>query len=185
MNLPAQQSNVWMKATDSDKLEALALMNGLPSRKALSEKSAEVIDASYFIALEGVTRYGLSEAIKAILRGSLNHAFFPSPPELRLQCDKAMEHHEHMAEKIRRRERENADFNRLHSNPPPRTEAGRQRVAALYSKFCRDNEDASARQATEAERAEIRARYGITPESVAGIKDQPFTGQRLGKDSEA
>lgn len=49
--------------------------------------------AAYSVALENVTRYGISQAVRAIIQGSLDHVFFPSPPELRKECDRAMEPH--------------------------------------------------------------------------------------------
>lgn len=158
------------------------MMNGLPSRKELSEKSAEVVDASYFIALEGVTRYGLTKAVIAVLQNALGHPFYPQPPELRGLCDKAMVPHEEMRDRVRHREQLKAE--RIPDRPEPTPEA-KARVAAAYQRFCESTEAASKREVSEAERAEIRARYGMTPESLASIKDQPFTGQRLGRQSEA
>ena len=46
--------------------------------------------AGYYVALEGVSRFAIQTASKAIMRGALGHAFFPSPPELRMQCDEVM-----------------------------------------------------------------------------------------------
>lgn len=133
--------------------------------------------AAYYVALEGVTRYGLANAVRSILQGSLSHGFFPSPPELRKQCDKAMEHHERMAEKIRRRERENEEFFRLHGNPEPKDDAGRRRVQELYRQFCSKYE--THEEAKEI--ADIRARYGMTDEVLAGIKDLPLPPRMGGK----
>jgi len=139
-------------------------------------------EASYFVALEGVTRYGLGEAVKNILRGALNHAFFPSPPELRIQCDKAMEWHEAQAEKVRGRERENEEFHRQQLGvPTPRTEGGKARQQAAYAAFCASRYRHARRAMEEAERADIRARYGITDESIAGIKDRPNPADRTKK----
>ncbi|HYE25079.1 MAG TPA: hypothetical protein VEG32_07760 [Clostridia bacterium] len=133
--------------------------------------------AGYFVALDSVTRYGLSTAVRSILQGALNHGFFPSPPELRKQCDAAMEHHERMAEKVRRRERENAEFNRIHGGPfPERTEDGRRRVQEAYRAYLDSHQSASESE-MEAARAEIRARYGMTEEVLAGIKDRPTARQ--------
>ena len=58
-----------------------------------------------FIALEGVTKYGLAEASKAILQNKLGHPFFPEPSELRGLCDRAMEHHIRMRDRIVHRDR--------------------------------------------------------------------------------
>ena len=168
MNLPAQRTDVWTPATDGDKLKALALLGALPARQALSP---DVEDASYLIALDGVTKYGLEEAVRFILRGSLKHAFFPNPAELRQECDKAMEWPEREAERIRRREAINADREPETRDPSPDEKA---RVQALLDRFYASNRKVSSAADEEAERAEIRARYGITPEAVASIKDQPL-----------
>jgi hypothetical protein len=53
-----------------------------------------LLKATYMIALDGVTRYSLEKATKLILQGSLGHAFMPSPPELRQQCDRIMQPHQ-------------------------------------------------------------------------------------------
>lgn len=151
----------------------------LPSR---ATSSAVLDKAGYYIALEGVTRYGLGKAVTNILRGALNHAFFPSPPELRIQCDKAMEWHEAQAEKVRRRERENEEFHRQQLGVPiPRTEEGKARQQAAYAAFCASHDDGERRAMEEAERADIRARYGITDEAIAGIKDRPNPADRVKK----
>lgn len=42
------------------------------------------------MALDGVSVFALQTATKNIMRGVLGHAFFPSPPELRIQCDELM-----------------------------------------------------------------------------------------------
>ncbi len=144
-------------------MKALALLGALPSRQSLA---ADVEDASYLIALDGVTRFGLAEAVKFILRGALGHAFFPSPPELRIQCDKAMEWPEREAERVRRREQ----IAREHI--PARQELSdgeKARHEALMAKF----NAGYATKAEDLERAEIRARYGMTDEVLAVMKDQP------------
>lgn len=174
-NLPSIAQDVWKPATEADKMAALAGLGSLPSR---ATSSATLDKAAYYVALEGVTRYGLARAVKAILQGALGHEFFPSPPALRAQCDKAMEPHEEIRDRVRHREQLKAE--RIPDRPEPTPEE-KARVAAIYRRFCESTKASNQREATEAERAEIRARYGITHESVAGIKDQPFTGQRLGK----
>lgn len=179
MNLPALSKDAWTPATEHDKAAALVSLASLPSR---ATSSAKLDKAGYYVALEGVTRYGLGEAVKNILRGSLNHAFLPSPPELRIQCDKAMEWHEAQAEKIRRRERENAEFQRQQLGVPiPRTEEGRQRQQRAYAAFCASHDDGERRQMEEQERADIRARYGLTDEAIAAIKDRPNPADRVKK----
>lgn len=159
-NLPANRQDVWIKATEMDKTAALASLASLPSR---ATSSAELSKAGYYVALENVTRYGLSEAVKAILKGSLKHAFFPSPPELRLQCDKAMEWHENMDMRIRRQERENEEFNRLHGKPwEPDGPEQKARAARLYADFCKGYEQAVTEET-----------FTLDPDLVAKIPDNP------------
>lgn len=63
------------------------MLSGLRSR-ASDNDSLNV--ATYYIALEGVTRHSLQVATKNILQGSLGHPFLPDPPELRQECNKVM-----------------------------------------------------------------------------------------------
>ena len=128
MNQVTKSQDVWKPATEADKISALAALGSLPSRQT----SGALDKAAYYLALDGVTRFGLSEAVKAILRGRLGHAFFPSPPELRMQCDKAMEHHVQMRERIARRQRIEAE--RI-PPVPPLTEAQKERQRARMERF--------------------------------------------------
>lgn len=68
-------------------LQCLTLLSSLPSRASADD---QVNIAGFYMALEGVTRHGLQTATKQIMQGSLGHAFLPSPPELRQECDKVM-----------------------------------------------------------------------------------------------
>lgn len=168
MNLPINQIDHWSKATDQDKIKALASLNSLPSRQT---DTVEVSEAGYFVAMEGVTRYGLTEAIRAILKGGLGHAFFPSPPELRMQCDKAMEWPERQRERELRNQRYIRE--RIENNTiAQRTPEAIARQQAAYRKFL-DGYQSKSISAEEAERAEIRARYGMTNELIDALPDQP------------
>lgn len=117
------------------------------------------------MALDGVTRHGLSEGVKAILKGALGHAFLPSPPELRMQCDKAMEWHVRERDRILRQQRIARD-----RDPPRRepTEAEKARVAKLYADFC------------EGYKATKAAEDGpkLDPALVALVPDAPSTFKR-------
>lgn len=169
MNLPTNQIDVWAPASDQDKLKALASLNSLPSRQT---NEVELHEAGFFVALEGVTKHGLSEACRAILKGRLGHAFYPSPPELRMQCDKAMEGHRWHRERERREMRyinERRESN-AHTQRSPEAVAKQQ---AVYQAFVARQEDEKAR-AEEAEHAAIRARYGITEDSIAHLPDLPI-----------
>lgn len=129
--LPAPHQNVWEPATEMAKTAALASLAALPSR----QMSSETLDrASYFVALEGVTRVGLAEAVKAILRGALGHAFFPSPPELRIQCDRAMEVYEDQRTREARRERLEREASE-HRPVGPKTPAQIERAKRLLANF--------------------------------------------------
>lgn len=126
----------------------------------------------YFIALEGVTRFALSEAVKAIMRGALGHSFFPSPPELRRQCDAAQQPHLDAARRIRltaddMRDRREFEAARNRAQSP----AAKARVAAAYARFCEDYEQAPAFVPT------------LDPELVAKLPDAPtqsFKTARVG-----
>src|SRR5690606_1149663 len=138
MTIPAIATDFWEPATDQDKIKALASLNSLPSRHT---DAAEISEAGYMVALEGVTRYGLREAVRSILKGGLNHAFFPSPPELRIQCDKAMEWPERQRERQIRAERMEQE-RREYSVDRKRSPEEIARVKALMEIF-------HARSATE------------------------------------
>ncbi|KRA00259.1 hypothetical protein ASD64_01410 [Mesorhizobium sp. Root157] len=138
----------------------------MPARKT---ENQQIDKALYYLALDGVTRYGLAEAVKAVSQNKLGHPFFPEPPELRGLCDKAMEWPERQRERVRRQEAIERD------RPAPRSapsQSQRDRVAAIYSRFLAGYTD-EKQSAEEAERAEIRARYGMTEEAVASIANQP------------
>lgn len=135
-------------------------------------------EASYFLALEGVTRYGLSTAVKAILQNALGHAFFPSPPELRGQCDKAMQPHKEAREREYRRER---DRYPCEGRRERLTDEERAKAAALMAELNKSFER-QKNEAIEAERAEIRARYGMTEDVLATIRDR--SADPLGKPAE-
>jgi hypothetical protein len=142
----------------------MAMLGPLPARKALSE---EIEDATYSIVMEGMTAHGLEEAVRAALRGEHGSTFFPSPPELSVLYDKAMEHHVSMRNRIARQqqiERERREH-APRSEPTPEAKA---RVAALTAAFHASHEREKDSN-LEAERAEIRARYGMTADLVAQI----------------
>ena len=167
--LPALTPDISTRATESQVLQALASLAGLPSRQA---DDAALDQQMYFVALDGVSRYALSAAVKSIIRGSLGHTFFPSPVEFRQQCENAMEPHIRQAERVRiqeAQERERAEFARTRQG---QTQASRERVAAAYAKFCASY-TSEKDEAEEAERADIRARYGMTDELIDAIPDQP------------
>lgn len=127
--------------------------------------------AAYYVALEGVTRHGLFEAVKFILRGALGHGFFPSPPELRMQCDKSMEFHERERQRIARQEQMEREKREHAPRGEPSPEA-KARVSAVYAEFCRGYEKASTEDTLR-----------LDPELVAKIPDNPksIVRQRMGR----
>lgn len=142
-------------------------LSGLPSRQTTA---GDLDNAAFMLALEGVAKHGLSEAVKRILKGALGHGFLPSPPELRLQCDKAMEWHERERDRIRRREQIEREMP-VHRELTPEARA---RVNAIYADFCKGYEKAST-----------EGTFRLDPELVAKIPDNPkaLIHQRKGKDS--
>jgi hypothetical protein len=143
-------------------------LSGLPSR---ATTAGELDNAAFMMALDGVTRHGLSEAVKFILRGALGHAFLPSPPELRLQCDKSMEFHEMERKRIARREQMERE-RREHIPTGEPTPEARARVAATYAKFCAGYDKAAAEDTLK-----------LDPELVAQVPNNPKSPvhQRMGK----
>lgn len=130
----------------------------------------------YFVALEGVTRHALSEAVKAVMRNKLGHTFFPSPVELRRLCDEAQAPHNRMAERIRQREqqsRENAEFNRVMAQ---RTPAAKERAKAVYDAYCRDYEAGKVKQ-----QSEERIGPPLDPELLAKVPDARSSFEHVGK----
>lgn len=149
------------------------MISGLPSRPT-SEGKAD--SAVFLLSLDGVTRWGLMAAIEGIVKGSLGHAFMPSPPELRLAIDQTMlPHIEARAQAIRREklEAETAEFGPI----PERTPEQIARVASAYERFCAGY-DVAKDENLEEERAETRARYGMTDKLLAKIPDRPLPGFR-------
>ena len=140
-------------------------LSGLPSRETTA---GEIDNAAFMMALDGVTRYGLSEAVRFILRGALGHAFLPSPPELRIQCDKAMQYHRQMRDRIIRQENIRRD---REPDIPPRTadEIARQkeRMARFYEASGYEDGQKIAQE-----------RVTLDPALVAQIADAPTTWKR-------
>lgn len=121
--------------------------------------------ASYYVALEGVTRFSLVEAAKAILRGALGHTFFPSPVEMRQQCDKVMEPHvaaRRRNENMEQQRRENMEMARARQSITPE---GRARVAQIYASFTAQHEASKQRETVTGPL--------LDPELVARIPDRP------------
>lgn len=156
--LPTTQQDVWTPATEDDFLRALAMLSRLPSRETSSVEFDQML---YFIALKGTTQHGLFEAVTFILRGALGHAFFPSPPELRMQCDKAMEWHIRKRDRVAYREQMERE-RRQHAPRREPTPESKARVATLYADFCKGYEQASVKDTMK-----------LDPALVALVPDNP------------
>lgn len=144
-------------------MQALTSLAVLPSRQA---EDADLDRAMYNVALEGVSRYGLSQAVTAIIRGALGHTFFPSPVELRQQCELAEAPIRRQAEReAQRREwaRENATFEQTRALRTPEAVALQQ---AAYRKFCEGYADS---------KAIAQERVYLDPELLAKVPDAPST----------
>ena len=155
-------------------MKALVLLNSLPSRIV---ESAELNKAAYFIALAGVELYGLNRAVENILKGKLGHGFFPSPAELRLQCEGVMQpvrDSVHKANRERAEREAAADFAPIDHSPEAKA-----RVSAAYQRFL-DSYRPDGKSEID-ELAEIRAKYDSVmldavpnaPPSFSGFQQLP------------
>ncbi|MDR9813752.1 hypothetical protein [Rhizobium hidalgonense] len=106
--------HLFRPASHADLVNALRLLsNALPGRQPVD---MQLMLAAYEVALEGVSRWGLAQATREILQGSLPHGFMPSPPELRREIDRIMG--PHVA--ARRREAEAASRYKWPEDDKPR-----------------------------------------------------------------
>ncbi|TAT82463.1 hypothetical protein [Rhizobium ruizarguesonis] len=107
-NLPAAQPDISRAATDTEKLVVLtSLLAAYPCR---TPSDFRLVRPAYMQALEDVSQWGLFEAERRINQNSLNHAFMPSPAELRGEIDRVME-------PFRERARRAAEERRLYQWP--------------------------------------------------------------------
>lgn len=88
----------------------------------------------YFEALEGTTRDGLELTVKSILRGGLGHAFFPSPPEMRIEYDRVMKP-EFEREAREWRERKNLAEIDKHCAPVNHSPESRENVRRMTEEY--------------------------------------------------
>lgn len=150
--------------TEQDVLGAVVSLGSLPRR---ASDTAELDLMAFRIALEGVKAADLSAAVRAVLQGALGHAFFPAPPELRLQCNAAMDVRASEAARDLKRKRdveERAALRRIEHSPEQRA-----RVAAMHRAF-----HDSLRPMSEADEVNvIRQRYD--PTLLATIPDRAPT----------
>lgn len=122
----------------------------------------------YWVALQGVSRYALSEAVKRIMRGGLSHTFFPSPVELRQQCEAAMEPHRRMAQRAAILDAHNEENRAYARSMAQKTPEARARVSAAYEQFC----------ASYSEEKKVKPSLILDPELVAKLPDAKTPFQR-------
>lgn len=127
-------------------LECLTLLSSLPSRASADDR---INVAGFYLALEGVSRHALQTATKQIMQGSLGHAFLPSPPELRQECDKIMrpilEARARDAQDKRIREEMKADQSRAKWTPESRARATAKWEAAKAQQRLNNAEEETRR----------------------------------------
>ncbi|MGR9399313.1 hypothetical protein ACU8M5_06040 [Rhizobium leguminosarum] len=145
MEKPKLGSDVFHPASHADRVDALrVLANALPGRQPVDK---QLLLAAYQVALEGVTRWGLAQATREILQGSLAHGFMPSPPELRREIDRIMA--PHVA--ARRREAEAAHRYKWAEDDKPRALPGPMGDPEAIAKWrARRNAEKEAKAAVKA-----------------------------------
>jgi len=119
--------------TRQDVASALVRLGSLPTRA--SDDALGDFEV-YVTALQGARFDHLELAITAIMRGALGHGFLPSPPELRIECDKIAKAEQAQRAKLieqRRRFEEMAGYQRALPEPTPEARA---RVQAMVDQFC-------------------------------------------------
>ncbi len=136
------------KISNRDLMVSMSLLGVLPSR---TSESPETLLASYWISLEGISKFALEGAVREILRGALNHTYFPTPVEIRQEVAKIenpiRDAQHRKAAEIAQAEDE-ARIRQAHAQITPGTRA---RVAAIHAGF-------TAKY--EADRARSEALYG-------------------------
>jgi hypothetical protein len=154
---------MFARASPTDKLAALTALSVLAKRQPVE---MALLRDGYLLALEGVTRRSLAEAVREIMQNSLGHAFMPTPPELRGECNRL--HALHVEPTVReRRFRWDED-----EGPPPPDAKAKAKVAAIYAAVLADRERIRRMQGN-AEWAAAALRNGINASTVAGIPDRP------------
>lgn len=160
--------HVFRPATRADRVDALrVLANALPGRQPAD---MQLMLAAFEVALEGVSRWGLAQATREILQGSLTHGFMPSPPELRREVDRVMA--PHLA--ARRRETETAHRYKWAEDDKPR---------ALPAPTGDPNAIAKWRSKRNAERAEAAMKAAGAPVDRALFADREERMKRTSADA--
>lgn len=142
------------------------MLTSLPYRKT---EDGKVRTDAYLIALEGVTRFGLGEATKAILRGSLGHGFYPSPVELRQQCDRAMDPVWRQGLAYKRKQERQAFNDAERKVMAQQTPEARERVRSTYEQYCARHE-AQREPRPETDWDKINARFDAERRKYLAIR---------------
>lgn len=144
---------------------ALSLLGSLPSRQS----DAEIDAKGYDIALHGVTAYALRTATEAILRGALDHVFFPSPVDLKRECDKAQAPINRMREDSER-QRQRSEARKVEAEiERQRTPEARAKVQQLTEQFHRSIE-ANAEPPVEFDWGPVHKRFDKQAVSITDSK---------------
>ncbi|TCA38491.1 hypothetical protein E0H72_26395 [Rhizobium leguminosarum bv. viciae] len=160
--------HVFHPATRDDYVDALrVLANALPGRQPAD---LQLMLGAYQVALEGCSRWGLAQATREILQGSLTHNFMPSPPELRREIDRIMA--PHVA--ARRREAEAARRYRWDEDDKPR---------ALPAPTGDPNAIAKWRARRSVEKAEAAVKVESAPFDRALFADREERSKRTSADA--
>lgn len=142
--------HVFLPATHADRVDALrVLVNALPGRQPFD---MQLLLGAYEVALEGCSRWGLAQATREILKGSLPHGFLPSPPELRREVDRIMS--PYVA--ARRREAEEGHRYKWDDDDKPRALPGPKGDPEAIAKWrARRNAEKEAKAAVKAAGAHL------------------------------
>ena len=162
-------------ATVVEAIQALALLAALPTMMTHSDMEIETRKAAYLIALEGVSAWGLKEATKAILAGSLGHRWMPSPSELRIEIER-LENNER--ERFYRGERQRRRFFfDEDQHPRPAEEKmlkddpeGRERAARLWADARKTFTAKWDAMSEEDRRSDLEKRLSQTPSESARLQ---------------
>ena len=160
-------------ATELHVLDSIEALGSLPKRDS---DQAELDLAAYYVALSGVPASFLAVAVRQILQGVLGHAFFPSPPEFRIVCNRIWK--AHSDEMKRKAHEEQAERQRLEDEVLRQRKATKsldekRRVLRLYAKFLEDGYNGDQADKPDA----IRQRYDAR--KLAAVPDAPTGTKRL------
>ena len=135
----------------------------------------------YVAALQGFAIEEISEAIGRYLTAEfpdVSLKFYPRAPELAALVRRIRDEKARQADKLKRSEQLDRQIAERREIDERLTKTPEQlaRATRLYEGYLASRQDAKAderRRRVAAERAEVRARYGMDAETLAGVKDAP------------